>query len=112
MATILEVPLQSALARIKAALGPKGWTAEPAEMAPYLSDERRLWQGRAALVCLPASTEDVAAIVKTCAEARLPVVPQGGNTGMCGAAVPQSADTILVNLRRMNRVRAPPPQCR
>ena len=106
MATIATTRPSDALERIRAALGPKGWISEPTEMAPYLTDERRLWQGRAALVCLPASTEDVAAIVKTCAEARLPVVPQGGNTGMCGAAVPQSSDTILVNLRRMNRVRA------
>jgi FAD/FMN-containing dehydrogenase len=106
MATIAATRLAEALARIKAVLGPKGWTAEPAEMAPYLADERRLWQGRAALVCLPASTKEVAAIVQIGAEARLPIVPQGGNTGMCGGAVPQSPDTVLVNLRRMNRIRA------
>ena len=57
------------------------------------------------LVARPASVEDVSAIMAICHEAALPVVPQGGNTGLCAAAVPQDERAILLNLGRMNRLR-------
>ena len=71
---------EEAFASIKAAVGAKGWTADPAEMAPRLRDERGLWQGGAALLVRPASTAETAAVVRICAEAGIPIVPQGGNT--------------------------------
>ena len=99
-----------ALDRLKDIVGPKGFITDPVEIEPYLVEERGLFHGETPLVLRPSSTEEVAAIVKTCAEARLPVVPQGGNTGLCGGGVPWEGDgAILVSLTRMNRVRAVDP---
>ncbi len=54
----------------------------------------------------PASTEEVAAIVRLCADAKVALVPQGGNSGMVGGATPDaSGDQLLLSLRRMNRIR-------
>jgi FAD/FMN-containing dehydrogenase len=98
---------EAALERIKAAVGPRGWIAEPAEQEPYLLDSRRLWRGATRLVVRPASTAEVAAVVRICAEARVPIVPQGGNTGLVGGGVPPEDGTnIVLALGRMNRIRA------
>ncbi|MGH6960524.1 MAG: FAD-binding oxidoreductase, partial [Dongiaceae bacterium] len=94
------------LDRIKTVVGPKGWTDSPDEMAPHLSDWRKRFVGNAALLVRPASTAEVAAIVRLCAESRVPIVPQGGNTGLCGGATPdRRGHEILLCLSRMNRVR-------
>src|ERR1700738_445449 len=98
---------EAALERIKAVVGPRGWIAEPAEQEPYLIEARRLWRGATRLVVRPASTAEVAAAVRICAEARLPIVPQGGNTGLVGGGVPPEDGTnIVLALGRMNRIRA------
>ena len=95
------------LARLKDLLGPKGFTTDPAEMAPWLEDWRKRFHGAAAAMVSPASTAEVAEIVRACAEERVPLVPQGGNTSMVGGAVPTPAgDAVLLSLRRMNRIRA------
>jgi len=75
------------------------------DMAPYLSEERGLYQGSALAVVRPGSTEEVAALVRACAEAGIAVVPQGGNTGLCGGAVP-SGQAVVISTERLNRVRA------
>src|SRR5208337_5481801 len=80
--------IEAALEQIKAAVGPLGWIADPADQEPYLVESRRLFRGATDLVVRPASTAEVAAVVRICAEARLPVVPQGGNTGLVGGSVP------------------------
>ncbi|HVH75804.1 MAG TPA: FAD-binding oxidoreductase [Stellaceae bacterium] len=99
--------LDEALARIKAAVGPKGWTADPQEIAPHLVEPRGLYHGKTRLLVRPASTAEVAAVVRICAEARLAVVPQGGNTGLVGGQVPpEDRDNITLTLGRMNRIRA------
>ena len=98
---------KAALDAIKAAVGPKGWTDDPDIMAPHLLDMRGLYQGRAALLVRPASTIEVAAMVAICAGHGVAIVPQGGNTGLVGAGVPHShGGEIVVNMGRMNRVRA------
>ena len=76
-------------------------------MAPYLHEERGLYHGKAALVLRPASTAEVAQVVAACAAARIPIVPQGGNTGLCGGAAPHNdASEVILSLGRMNKVRA------
>jgi FAD/FMN-containing dehydrogenase len=81
-------------------------TAE-ADMAPFATDWRKRWFGKPLAVVRPGTTAEVASIMKLCAEARTPVVPQGGNTGLCGGATPdQTGREIVLNLARMNRVRA------
>ena len=102
-----EPPARDALRRVQEAVGPKGWTDDPAAMAPYLVEQRGLYQGRAALVVRPDSTEQVAAVMRICAEHGIPVVPQGGNTGLAGGGVPsERGDAIVLSLGRMNRIRA------
>ena len=92
-------------ARLDAILGQRGLVTDPGEMAPYLTDWRGLYHGRAAAVARPVSTEEVAAIVRLCVETRTPIVPQGGNTGMCGAATPDATGSaIVMALGRMNRI--------
>ena len=95
------------LDRIRSILGPKGWTSDRDELAPHLIDERRNYRGDTPLMARPAETGEVAAIVRLCAEAGVPIVPQGGNTSMCGASVPFAhGGEVLLSLSRMNRVRA------
>ena len=107
MANDLNPPTADAIQRLKTVLGPKGWTTDPAEMAPLLLEERGLYRGRAALLARPASTAEVAAVVKVCAETGTAIVPQGGNTGMMGGATPfEHGQEILLSLARMNRIRA------
>ena len=77
-----------------------------ADMAPYLVDERQRYRGNAIAVVRPASTEQVSAIVRLCLEAGVAIVPQGGNTSLCGAATPfEHGEEILMSLARMNRIR-------
>ena len=107
MATnVLKTPPKAALDRIKAIVGAKGFFDDPAAMAPYLREDRRLYEGRAALVVRPQSTAEVAGIVGACAEAGIAIVPQGGNTSLCGAGVPhEHGGEIVLSLSRMNRMR-------
>ena len=93
------------LARLDAIVGPRGLVIDPGEMAPRLTDWRGLYQGRAVAVVRPANTGEVAAVVRLCSESRTPIVPQGGNTGMCGGATPDaSGSAIVVALDRMNGI--------
>ena len=93
------------IARLAAIVGAAGLVTDPAEMTLYLTDWRDLFQGRAAAIVRPASSEEVAAVVRLCAGTRTPIVPQGGNTGMCGAATPDaSGNAIVMALGRMNRI--------
>jgi len=94
------------LTRIQATVGEKGWSDDPAEMAPYLIDRRENYRGRTPLLVRPKSTQEVAEVMRICAEARVPVVPQGGNTGLVGGSVPSAeGNEILLCLSRMNRIR-------
>lgn len=98
---------QSILDRLIDAVGPNACIREAEAMAPYLHEERGLYQGKAALVVRPATTEELAQVVKICAAANVPIVPQGGNTGLCGGAAPHDdGREVIVNLGRMNKVRA------
>jgi len=103
-------PSPEALARIKAAVGPKGWIDDPAEMAPYLVEPRGRYRARTPLVVRPASREEVAAVVAICAKERVAIVPQGGNTGLVGGSIPFEAGAeIVLSLARMTKIRAVDP---
>jgi len=100
----LSVPADL-VGRLKAIVGERGLVAD-AERAPYEVDWRDQYHGRAAAVVKPASTDEVSKVMKLLSEARVGVVPQGGNTSLCGASVPDgSGRQVIVNLSRMNRVR-------
>jgi FAD/FMN-containing dehydrogenase len=94
----------SLIARLHSIVGSAGLIVDDADKAPYLDDARGLWCGYSAVVVRPASTQEVSDVVRACYEAHTPIVPQGGNTGLCGGAVAQGE--VIVNLGRMNLVRA------
>ncbi|MFO1323823.1 MAG: FAD-binding oxidoreductase [Burkholderiales bacterium] len=78
-----------------------------ADVAPYVADWRGNYRGSARAVVRPASTAEVATVVQLCAAADTPLVPQGGNTGLCGGATPHGdGREIVLSVVRMNRVRA------
>jgi FAD/FMN-containing dehydrogenase len=78
-----------------------------ADKGPFQTDWRRQFKGEALCVARPGSTAEVSAVVRACAAHGTSIVPQGGNTGLCGGSVPQSGGReVVVSLSRMNRVRA------
>ncbi|HSS10878.1 MAG TPA: FAD-binding oxidoreductase [Acidimicrobiales bacterium] len=97
--------LAEALARI---VGRPNVLVDPAVTTSYTVDWTRRWHGTAALVVRPAATSDVAAVVRVCANAGVPVVPQGGNTGLVGGGVPEPrplfAGAVLLSLRRLDHL--------
>ncbi|MGE5160486.1 MAG: FAD-binding oxidoreductase [Betaproteobacteria bacterium] len=98
------------LEQLKAAVGDANVLTGAADTAPYLTDWRKRYTGRAQAVVRPATTAEVAAIVGLCAQARAPIVPQGGNTGLVGGGTPdETGRAVLLSLGRMARVRAVDP---
>ncbi len=96
----------NAVKQIKAKLGGKGYREHSADLTAYCHDWRGLREGKPLLVVLPKCVEEVAFVLQTCNVANIAVVPQGGNTGLCGASVTdESGSQILLNLQRMNTVR-------
>src|SRR5690606_34605238 len=80
-------------------------TADEA-MAPHLEDWRGRYHGRALAVARPRDTAEVAAVVRACVAAGVPMVPQGGNTGLCGGATPLGdGRAVGITLGRLNRTR-------
>lgn len=95
------------LDRFRAIVGPKGWTSDPDALSQHVREWRDLYAGTTPLVLKPASTAEVAAIVKLANETRTKLVPQGGNTGLVGGGIPfDGGDEIILSLQRMNKIRA------
>src|SRR5271163_2003413 len=95
------------LGAIRGVVGTRGLLTDPADTAAYCEDWRRLYQGRTPAVIRPADTAELAAVVRLCADARVALVPQGGNTSMVGGATPDADGSQLVlSLARLNHVRA------
>ncbi|SCF03502.1 FAD binding domain-containing protein [Micromonospora coriariae] len=84
------------IGRLRHVVGPSGVISDPDDMAGYLTDCRNAYAGTAAAVVRPGNAEEVAAVVTVCREAGVAVVPQGGNTGLCGGAVPDSSGRQVV----------------
>jgi len=90
--------------RLKSALGPKGFSEDPAEIAPHLEEWRGKYHGQTSLLLKPATTAEVSAALAICNETGTPIVPQGGNTGLVGGQIPFHGE-VLLSLSRMNRIR-------
>ncbi|WP_174297056.1 FAD-binding oxidoreductase, partial [Sphingomonas bacterium] len=98
---------QGFLADLAPVLGPRGLTTDAADIAPWTTDWRRRFHGAAPALLSPASTDEVAAIVRAAARHRVALVAQGGNSSMVGGATPPAdGSAVLLSLRRMNRVRS------
>src|SRR4051812_24003050 len=97
---------QEFLRQIEAIVGAKHVLTSPAEAGPYLQDWRGRYRGRACCVVRPGSTEEVAAVVRLCSQHGRPIIPQAGNTGLCGGAVPaERDDCVVLNVSRLNQIR-------
>ena len=95
-------PFVSALAGI---VGAEYVLTEAADLAPYLTDWRGRYRGAARCVVRPGTVAEVAAVVRACVAAGVPIVPQGGNTSLCGAATPDGGGrAVVVSLGRPNRI--------
>ena len=91
---------------LSAIVGPDQVLTDAADLAPYLTDWRGRYTGAARALVKPADTAEVAAVVRLCADLGIPLVPQGGNTGLCGGATPDGEGrAVLVNLSRLKRIR-------
>lgn len=104
--TAAALSLADALDRIRAAVGSAGLLTDDGDMAPYLAEWRGRFKGKAPAVVRPASTEEVAEVVRICRAAQIPLVPQGGNTSLVGGSIPyEDGREIVLSLSRMNKIR-------
>lgn len=101
-----EVFTRRVLDPIQAVVGSRGIITNAEEIQPFMLPWRDSWVGHSPLVVQPATTEELAEVVRICSETRTPIVPQGGNTGLTGAAQPHSDNSeIVISTTRMNRIR-------
>ena len=91
------------ISRLKAVLGPGGWSEDPDRLAPKLVEWRDRWVGTSPFLALPKSTPDVAAVVGICFEAGQAITTQGGNTGLVGGQIPQGE--VLLSTERLRTIR-------
>ncbi len=91
------------LDRLKAAVGPRGWSTDPERLAPKLVEWRDRWRGHTPLLLTPATVDEVAAVIAVCAETGVAVTPQGGNTGLVAGQIPQGE--ILLSTERLAAIR-------
>ncbi|MDB5703217.1 MAG: hydroxyacid dehydrogenase [Sphingomonas bacterium] len=101
-------PAQSSLVdSVRVMLGPKAVITDESAIAPWLSDWRGRYHGAASAILAPEDRDGVAAILALAHAAKVPLVPQGGNTGMVGGATPPAdGSALILSLRRMNRIRS------
>ena len=94
------------MSSLQAIVGDRNVITAAADVAPYVTDWRERFRGKARAVVRPGSTAEVAAVARVCSEHGVPIVPQGGNTSLCGGATPHAdGHEIVMQLSRLNRVR-------
>jgi len=99
----VPAPGPEALAELKAALGPNGWTDDAFTIAPLLTEWRGRWTGNTPILLTPGSTEEVARAVAICAKHGVAITPHGGGTGLVGGQIPFGE--VLLSTRRLKAVR-------
>ncbi|PHR57402.1 MAG: hydroxyacid dehydrogenase [Robiginitomaculum sp.] len=90
--------------KARAILGPKGLAQDPVQLAPFLTEWRDRWRGSTPLLAQPDNPKKLAEFVNLCATYKLPITPQGGNTGLVGGQIPQGE--VLLSTRRLTQIRA------
>ena len=100
----------SLLTQLRAHVGDAHVLTEPSDVAPFVEDWRGRYRGEVMAVVQPATTMEVAAVVQSCAQAGVKLIPQGGHTSMVGGATPvgtrraEGTAPVVLSLRRMNRI--------
>ncbi len=98
-------PSEDTLARLAAVVGAKHAIRDVAEMDGYMREWRAIWHGRSPLVVRPGTTEEVSRILAIANETRTAIIPQSGNTGLCGGQTPtDEGHEVLLSLDRMTRI--------
>src|SRR6202042_1605302 len=92
------------LARFAAIVGDKFAITDPDVQAPYLIEQRNMFQGHTPVVLRPATVAEVSAIARLANDTGTPIVPQGGNTGLVGGQIPLHNEVVL-SLNRLDRIR-------
>lgn len=92
---------------LKKIVGDKGWTTDEQVLEPHLNEWRGDLSGQTLIMVSPATTAEVSSVIKACTAANVAVVPQGGNTSLCGGSIPdESGKQVLLSLSRLNKIRA------
>jgi FAD/FMN-containing dehydrogenase len=98
-------PSQDTLDRLAGIVGEKHAIRDPARMDGYMREWRQIWHGRSPLVLRPSSTDEVSRILSLANETRTAIVPQAGNTGLCGGQIPtDEGSEVVLSLDRMSRI--------
>ena len=100
---MLDDAVPPAIAALKTLVGPDVWSDDPARLAPKLREWRDRWRGSTPLLLLPRTVQEVSAIVRHCAEHRVAITPQGGNTGLVGGQIPSGE--VLLSTERLRAIR-------
>ena len=94
------------VADLRSTIGAAYVIDDEADAAPYLEDWRKRYRGEAVAIVKPGTVEDVQAVARLCSAWSIAMVPQGGNTGMCGGATPSTRErSVVIRLDRLNRIR-------
>jgi FAD/FMN-containing dehydrogenase len=97
--------IQSVLSEFESAIGKQYVLDKDEDKEPYLTDWGKRYIGKALAVLKPGNTAEVASLVKICNTYRISIVPQGGNTGLCGGATPDNTgDSVIILLHRLNQI--------
>ena len=100
-----RIPSPDTLDRLAAVVGSKHAIRNTSDMDGYMQEWRQIWVGRSPLVLRPGSTEEVSRILAIANETGTAIVPQSGNTGLCGGQTPtDDGDEVLLSLDRMTRI--------
>lgn len=92
------------LADLAAVVGESHVLADPDLVASFATDWTRRFSGSALAVCSPANASEVAGVLAVCGDHRIPVVPQGGNTGLVGGGVPGDVPSVILSTRRLTEM--------
>ena len=91
--------------KIKTLIDNKLWTDDPNIINPYLYEQRGTLKGNSSLLFKPINTSNVSEILKLCNKYKVPVIPQGGRTGLCGGTVPNNkGNEVLLSTEKMNKI--------
>ena len=97
---------KSILKKLKDLVKKDAWLTDLEDMCFYITEWRDTLHGNPMIVLFPESTLEVSSIVKFCAKNKIEMVPQGGNTGLCGGAIPDDTGSqVIISLERLNKIR-------
>jgi len=96
--------MNTLLSTLREILDDRGVITDPSETVPYLQERRGRFHGESQVIVRPRNAAEVQAVVRACIAHKTPLVPQGGNTGLCGGAV-ANADQVILSLERLKQIR-------